>query len=201
MLLACLVVAGPAWADGKRDLEDGIAFYENLDSERAKPRLEAASVATDLSSRDRARAHLYLGLLHFELGRTDEATRAVGTALGLDPKVAIPDGTSPKTIEFVRSIPARASEAPPPPPVVAGPPPAPPPAPPTLAPPTQALVASPLPPPEDEDGSPWLIVGIVGGALAVGVVVLAIVLAAGGDTAAETECATGGGGCLEVTFR
>ena len=56
--LTSIFASAVAVADGKRDLEDGIAFYENLDTERALERLKAASQAKDLPKPDRAKAFL-----------------------------------------------------------------------------------------------------------------------------------------------
>lgn len=101
-----------ASADGRRDLEDGIAFYENLDSERALERLAAAARAADLGPRDRARAFLYLGMLEFENGRPDKAGDAWKNAFALEPSLPIPAGTSPKTIEAIETARARVRESP-----------------------------------------------------------------------------------------
>ncbi|MCK6549390.1 hypothetical protein L6R52_26340 [Myxococcota bacterium] len=117
LALGALVVAlcaGPrvAVADGKRDLEDGIAFYENLDSERAAERLKAAAEARDLSAPDRARAYLYLGLVHFESGDRPSATAAWQRAFALDRGVKSPAGTSPKAVEAIEAVRAGAKAKP-----------------------------------------------------------------------------------------
>jgi hypothetical protein len=93
-----------ARADGKRDLEDGIAFYENLDNDRALERLKAASVAKDLDGASRAKAYLYLGMLQFETGDKGEATKSWKAAFELKKNIEIPSGTSPKTIEAIEAV-------------------------------------------------------------------------------------------------
>lgn len=214
-LLALVALLGPsprAWADGSRDLEDGIAFYENLDLERARERLKAASEATDLARTGRARAYLYLGMLEFELGESKAARDAWLVAFGLDKGLEAPAGTSPKTIAAMESARRQATpiadRPPPDTPEPEAPPPAPPPAvappvatpPPAVAPPPPQLVTTPPLAEDDEQGSgPWLWVGIGAGVAAVaGGVVLGILLAGGGT---DSECqGTSGGGCLTVNL-
>lgn len=187
-----------ALADGQRDLEDGIAFYENLDLERARERLEAAAAASDLSSGGRARAFLYLGMLEFELGDAAAADAAWLKAFGLDKSAAAPDGTSPKTIAAMDAVRAKAQPLPPPPTITVAPPP-PTHTEPPASPPLEAV--TPAPPPEDDDGgtSPWLWVGIGAGVAVVGGVVAGVLLAGRGG--AEGECGPTGGGCLDVVIR
>ena len=210
-----------ALADGKILLEDGIAFYESLDIDRAKKRLSAASVAKDLGPKDRATAFLYLGMLHFDLGANDEAERAFEKALELDRTVIPPKGTSPKKVALLEAVRKRVEAAgtpeiepggvrsPPPPPPDVAPPPPPPPPPPDVAPPPPPppppLDAAPPPPsdltaettpPAEEGISPWVWVG-VGGALAVGAVIGIVVVATGSSS---TDCQGETGGCLAVTF-
>jgi hypothetical protein len=189
--------APQARADGQRDLDDGVAFYENLDLERARERLEAAASSPDLAAQGRARAYLYLGMLEFELGDAAAADTAWLHAFGLDKTMAAPDGTSPKTIAAMNAVRARARPEAPPPAVA---PPPPPPAPPPPAAPPPALVTSPPPPEEDEGGSgPWLWIGIGAGvAVAAGVVAGVLLAGGGGDNGA---CGRNGGGCLDVVVR
>src|SRR5262249_28070335 len=112
-LFALLALApSRALADGKRDLEDGIAFYENLDTDRALERLSAAAKAPDLPAKDRARAYLYLGMVHFENGGRAESEKAWKSAFEREKTVEVPKGTSPKTIEAIET--ARATSAKPP---------------------------------------------------------------------------------------
>lgn len=120
-LLAALLLSGVpvgATADGRRDLDDGIAFYENLDNERARERLERAADAKELAAPERARALLYLGLVHFEGGARADADAAWRRAFELDPAVVVPEGTSPKAISAIEAArPARgASKSKEPPP-------------------------------------------------------------------------------------
>lgn len=124
LLLAGLVLLpGLSWADGKRDLDDGIAFYENLDTKRALYRLTEAAKAQDLGPQDRAIAYLYLGMLHFESGESEEAEAAWTEAVQLDRQVKAPKGTSPKTIAALEAVRKKTPERPPPPPVEVKPPP------------------------------------------------------------------------------
>jgi tetratricopeptide (TPR) repeat protein len=109
-IVAALLLARVASADGKRDLEDGIAFYENLDNERALERLKAASVAKDLDAAARAKAFLYLGMLEFETGDKGEAQKAWKQAFQLKRSIEIPSGTSPKTIEAIEAVRATVPE-------------------------------------------------------------------------------------------
>jgi hypothetical protein len=102
--VASVLGGSPAYADGKRDLEDGIAFYENLDTDRAMERLKSASTASDLDATSRAKAFLYLGLLQFETGVRSDAQSSWSKAFALDAKIAVPAGTSPKTIEALESV-------------------------------------------------------------------------------------------------
>ncbi|MEL7371430.1 MAG: tetratricopeptide repeat protein [Myxococcota bacterium] len=214
-----------AQADGQRDLDDGIAFYNALDTDRAQSLLQAASRAWDLKPVERAQAYLYLGMLSYELGRSGAAARLWQVALVLDANQSPPSNASPKILRaFAR---ARRTMPTPPPKVPRQDPPPPgvqktpePPAPkatsPTPPPPPSALDLSAPPPPPDtprvdlgtptstqqsdeEGGTPWLWVGLGGAAVAAGVAVLVVVLAGGSE--ASSECAQGGGGCVTVTVR
>jgi hypothetical protein len=106
LAVSCALSVSPtsAWADGKRDLEDGIAFYENLDADRAEQRLTAALGASDLSKRDRARAAMYLGLVHSENGKESAADKAWRQAFALDGSVEAPRGTSPKLVAAIDKV-------------------------------------------------------------------------------------------------
>jgi hypothetical protein len=200
------LVASSAYADGKRDLEDGIAFYENLDTDRAVERLSAASKAGDLPPKDRARAFLYLGMVHFENGERPNAEAAWKSAFELDKNVEVPKGTSPKTIEAIEA--ARATIArPAQQPVDETPEPGDKPreATPELprvtdTPPIEEkkdpdLTATTTPQkPDDDDSSMWIWLGAIGAAVVGAAVVGLVVATSGGDC-------EGGGGCVSVTFR
>lgn len=199
-----------ALADGKILLEDGIAFYESLDIDRAKARLAAAAVAEDLGPKDRAKAYLYLGMLHFDLGSTAEANGAFEKALALDYTIVAPAGTSPKTVAAIDAVkkrvgaggtpevePGGVRPAPPPPTDAAPPPPPPPPEaapPPPPPPPPPGGMTAEAPITGDEGVSPWVWVGVGAGAVAATVVIIALV--AGGS---GSDC-PGDGGCLAVSF-
>lgn len=196
---ALLLVPAAVLADGKRDLEDGIAFYDNLDIDRARTRLASASVAEDLSSADRARAFLYLGMLDFELGDTAAADDAFEKALRLDRGVKPPPGTSPKTKDALarvaKTIDAEEPGGAKPPPPAETPPGGPAVAPPPTPPP--GLTAGMAPPPDDDEGvSPWVWVGVGAGVVAAATVAAIVVF--GGSS---SDCERGEGGCLLVTFQ
>jgi hypothetical protein len=194
----------PAAADGKRDLDDGIAFYENLDTDRAIERLKSASEAKDLGPVERAKAFLYLGIVQFEVGKESEADGSWKRAYALDPKIAAPSGTSPKVVAALDKARPRSvvevapSPSPSPskgPTKSASPSPSPSKSPDL----TPAIDSSPplVPPPEEKKdeggGLGWLLwtgigVGVVGAA------VLTIVLVSGGG-----DCASGG--CAVVSFQ
>ena len=217
-LVACLAPAAIAAADGKRDLEDGIAFYENLDTDRAIERLTSASKASDLSVGDRAKALVYLGIVQFETGKEREAEVTWTSAFGLVGKTAIPAGTSPKVVQAIEKVRKAGATAPkptpspspstpdvpkptakpspsvtPPPTPAATPPPSPSPSasPSPADVPNPALVGEAPPPVDDGDsGIPaWLIWGGIGAAVVGGVIVAVLV--------ATQPCASEGG-CLEL---
>lgn len=207
LAFAALLGPGSAHAEGLRDLEDGIAFYDNLDLDRARERLVAASEASDLTRPDRARAFLYLGLLEFELGKAAEAEAHWLQAFGRVAALAAPEGTSPKTLAAMEQARAKATPIPEAPPVaVAPPPPEPPPPPPPpplpevtpppppAAPPPTAVVGSA--PPDDDGTSAWVWVGVGAGVAAVAAGVVLGILLSGSD---DSECERGGGGCLAIT--
>ncbi len=201
-----------ASVSGRQALEDGIAFYENLDTERALPRLEAATKATDLDPRERARAFLYLGFLRFEIGERTLADLAFREALTRDPQVAIPSGTSPKIVAAVETLRKDAVRDASPESEPAGPPtvePAPepprtgktgvgealgPPAVNPLPPPAKQPAFENDPQPTSGGGVPWLWIGIGGAAAVTLTVVLAVALSGG-------QACEGAGGCVSVSFR
>ena len=98
-LIGSVSCVAPAWADGRRDLEDGIAFYDALDYQRAKIRLQSAARAWDLGLTDRAKAFVYLGMLAFELGEKRSARNAWRSATVLDADQRPPSSSSPKIID------------------------------------------------------------------------------------------------------
>lgn len=197
----------PALADGKRDLDDGIAFYENLDTDRAIERLKSAADAKDLGPSDRAKALLYLGIVQYEVGKESEAEGSWKRAYALDAKISAPSGTSPKVVSALEKArprssvvevapspsPSKSPTKSPSPSASASPSPS---ASPDLTPSIDATPALVPPPEEKKDeggGLGWLLwtgigVGVVGAA------VLTIVLVTGGG-----DCASGG--CAVVSFQ
>lgn len=196
--LTLLLFAVPqgAQANGQRDLEAGIAFYDSLDLERARTYLVAASRAKDLPASARATALLYIGMLEYELGEKVEADAAWTSAFALAPKTAAPDGTSPKTISAMQAVRLRprGTDVPkvvdPVPPVATEVP--------TLrAPDTKPSLVPPPPVEKDDYGSIPVWVGVTT-AVVVSVVLLGV-LASGGD---DSGCArASGAGCLNVTIQ
>lgn len=202
-LVGALLLCRPAYADGKRDLDDGIAFYENLDSDRALQRLTAASKASDLTAKERARAFLYLGMVQFENGARGDAEKAWKSAFELDRNVEVPKGTSPKAIEAIEA--ARATSRAPgvetTPPVKQEPLPKVETPPPPIEKQTPAekqpdLTASTTPDPveKDEGSSAWIWIAAIGAVVVAGGVVGLVVATSGSDC-------EGGGGCVAVSFR
>ena len=192
MVTAAFAATTPqlAYADGKRDLDDGIAFYENLDTDRAIERLEASVKDPALGDDDRALAYLYMGMVHFELGDHTKADQAWHSAFSLRPDIGVPEGTSPKTIEGMEAARVKAKAAPTPPP-----------RPPELPkvedkPPPPSV--TPPPPAEEpaDDGPNWLLWGGVGGGAVAVAVVVAVIVAGGGGS----DC-MGDGGCAVVSFQ
>lgn len=200
----------PAAADGKRDLDDGIAFYENLDTDRAIERLKSASEAKDLGPAERAKAFLYLGIVQFEVGKESEADGSWKRAYALDPKIAAPGGTSPKVVSALdkarpRSVvevapspspsPSKSPTRSPSPSPSASPTASPSPSPDL----TPAIDSSPalVPPPEEKKdeggGLGWLLWTGIGVGVA-GAAVLTIVLVTSGGACAS-------GGCAVVSFQ
>ncbi len=219
-LLVAALVGGPlaALADGKRDLEDGIAFYENLDTERAIERLRSAARADDLGAPDRARAFMYLGIVLYETGKERDAEVGWQSAFQLHGKVAIPAGTSPKIVQAIEKARASAGRAPKPSatpapsptPSPSTPPistpdrprvsPEPSPSPPPLTSPyvdsTPPIDAAPVlvepapPPPEDDDegGVPGWLIWTGIGAAVIGGSVAAILIATSGPSCERGAC-------------
>jgi hypothetical protein len=214
VLLVATLASSSAMADGKRDLEDGIAFYENLDTDRAMERLTRATKAADLVAADKAKAFLYLGMLQFEIGSTSDAKKSWTEALKLKPDIQAPEGTSPKTIEAIEETRSKLSADPggpkiEPPPTAYEPPPPPvedapdePKETPDIAPPppplADAVVAETAPPAEGSSNL-WLWVGIGAGAAALVAAAIAVGVVVGGGNG--SECGERGGGCLGVSFQ
>jgi hypothetical protein len=207
LALLTALSASHARADGKRDLEDGIAFYENLDTDRATERLKAASIAGDLDAPSRAKAFLYLGMLEFETGARVEAQSSWKKAFALDLGVSVPAGTSPKTIEAIESARKSASTEPagsgapsgepktePAKPPQTKPPPRtePKPLPSVTPPPKPEQAVTTTPPQEESSGDSTWIWLVVGGAVAVIGAGVAIYFATKGGDCRES------GGCLTI---
>lgn len=219
-LLVAALVGGPlaALADGKRDLDDGIAFYENLDTERAIERLRSAARADDLGPPDRARAFMYLGIVLYETGKERDAEVGWQSAFSLHAKVAIPAGTSPKIVQAIEKVRSSSAGKAPKPTVAPTPSPTPTPTPrpdgprlgtgapsPSPSPsattspyvdPTPPIDAAPVlvetapPPPEDDDGGgvPGWLIWSGIGAAVIGGSIAAILIATSGPTCERGAC-------------
>jgi hypothetical protein len=199
-LVVCLLAfAGTALADGKRDLDDGIAFYENLDTERALERLGAASKASDLPAKDRARAFLYLGMVHFENSDKPQADAAWRKSFELDKNLEVPKGTSPKTIEAIELARSQSAQPAQTTPAIGEPKDQPKHVPKIepAAPKDEPALIAPAEEPVQEDSSTgtWILLGAIGAAV-IGAAVVGFVVLSGDDGDCE-----GGGGCVSVSFR
>lgn len=200
-LVAALAIVLPATAlaDGRRDLEDAIAFYENLDTDRAIARLQSALASGDLGLEDRATAYLYLGMVRFELGNRAEAEKALHSAFDLSPDIGAPEGTSPKTIEAIEAARKTAKSAPPTatPPVEPTPPGGEAKPPPEVQPePPPPAITDPSTPPAEDEGlgiGVWIGIAVGAAALVAGGVVAGVLLSGG-------DC-DGAGACASVTYQ
>jgi hypothetical protein len=200
-------------ASGQRDLDDGIAFYENLDTDRALERLTLAANASDLDAKSRAKAWMFVGVIHFELGEKPKASKAWKTCFGLDAASQAPDGISPKMLEAITIARVEAKSSPSPAittdPKDAGPkdggvtkaktP--------TKEPADKLPVVTSKPPDPDEPSGAlnifgpnfdWVLWGSVGGGVAAAVIVTVIVIAL---NTGSNECPEESGGCIIVTYK
>ena len=199
-----------AIANGQRDLDDGIAFYENLDTDRALERLTAAGNSKDLDATERARAWMYVGVIHFELGDKPAAAVAWAKCFATDAKSVAPDGISPKMVEAItlarveaKKVPTPAETTKPKPDPSAG----------AVTKPKPMTTDKKLPgvvtkkPSPDESSGltnifgpdfDWVLWGSVGGGVALAAVVTVIVLATTGNS---NECQEEQGGCILVSYR
>jgi hypothetical protein len=167
LLFASLVGASP-----EQRLHDGTRALDELRLEEAAAALESVVADPEATEDVRAQAFLALGLTRASLLDETGARTAFAAALAIDPRLDLPDGTSPKVRALFEST--RAT-------VLPGGVPAPRPAakkPPDIAPPTTnaSPPPAPVPAPDAPSRTPWLIGGgvLVGmGAVAGGAALLA----------------------------
>jgi len=91
--MAVLALAGSARAD---DLADARTAVEQSDYFAARGKVDKALSDGTASPEDLAEIFKLKGIVEAALGNTAAATTAFGKWLALDPKAALPDGTSPK---------------------------------------------------------------------------------------------------------
>lgn len=95
-------------------LDAAIAAYESFEYQKALDLLQRIERRGDLSPAQRARVHLYTGLVHFTLGDRQQAERDFARAIEAAPGIAAPEDTSPKIVEVLERV--RRRVAPPEPP-------------------------------------------------------------------------------------
>jgi hypothetical protein len=84
-----LLLGGQAWAEDARALHDkGVRLYNGGEFERSIKVLERARRQTEEPPL-LARIHLYIGVNHAVLDRTDQARQSFRTALGFDPTLRL----------------------------------------------------------------------------------------------------------------
>src|SRR4051794_18885691 len=91
--MAVLALAGSARAD---DLADARSAVDQSDYFGARGKIEKALDDGRASPDDLAELFKLKGIVEAALGNSAAATTAFGKWLALDPKAALPDGTSPK---------------------------------------------------------------------------------------------------------
>jgi len=210
ILVLMLSLPMTSFANGQRDLDDGIAFYENLDTDRAIERLIKAGNATDLDAKNKGKAWMYVGVIHFELGDRDEAKKAWSKCFSIDSQAKAPDGISPKMVEAITM--ARMNSKSNPTPNIDSK---------KDADPKEGGVTKPKddpkkdklpgvePKPADPDESSgltsifgpdfdWVLWGSVGGGVAVAAIVTVVVIALNSNS---NECQQEGGGCVLITYK
>ena len=92
-MTAVLALVGSARAD---DLTDARKAVESSDYDAARSLLDKALADGKASPEELADIYRMRGLVDAALGNTAAATTSFGKWLALDPKAALPDGTSPK---------------------------------------------------------------------------------------------------------
>ncbi|MEE2904039.1 MAG: hypothetical protein VYC39_17060 [Myxococcota bacterium] len=207
-IVCLLFIPVSAFAGGKQDLADGIAFYENLDTDRAMKKLTSATNDKSLDVKDRAKAFMFIGVIHFELGESEKSKKAWASCFSLDIKAAPPEGISPEMLEAITVARISAKTGATTPPVASS------------ASPEQGGVTKPadkpdLPevkatPPKAEDeasGGPvnifgpdfdWVLWGSVGGGVALAAIVTVVAIAL---ATPANECSEDTGGCIVVNFK
>ena len=102
-MLALLALSATAHA-GASLQDQGIAAYDDFEYKKALRLLEEAVRAKKLPAAERARVHLYLGLVRFTLGDKDLAEVEFEQAITHNSKIGLPPDTSPKIEKFFKRI-------------------------------------------------------------------------------------------------
>jgi hypothetical protein len=113
-------------------LSKAIQAYENFEYQIALDHLKQAASHPESDKAEKARVHIYLGLVRFTLGDKEAAEQEFEAALKLDFQAALPPDTSPKIVscfEQVKQAVSPPEPVKPPGPDKPPPPPPPPPAP------------------------------------------------------------------------
>jgi hypothetical protein len=85
-------------------LEKGIRLLGDMEDQRALGELQRALSVPGLTKKEKARIHLYLGIAHFNLMRTEAAKKSFLRAVELDPEAQLPEMTSPKIRVFFAKL-------------------------------------------------------------------------------------------------
>lgn len=100
-LAVCLFTSGTARAQG---IAEGRELYFDADFEAAVEAFEAALEGRDITRREAATAHIYLGALRFMFDRLDEARSHVEAAVALEPDIEAPDGAPTELRDLVVDV-------------------------------------------------------------------------------------------------
>jgi tetratricopeptide (TPR) repeat protein len=92
-----------ARADNQK-LIRGVEAYENFEYQKAQGILLEALKDANSTKKEKAKIHLYLGLVHFTLGDKNGARRDFEAALKLDYNAALPPDTSPKILAEYNTV-------------------------------------------------------------------------------------------------
>ncbi|MBN2494552.1 MAG: hypothetical protein JXR96_08185 [Deltaproteobacteria bacterium] len=106
LMLAALVSALLPSAAQATDpqLARGIAEYEDFEYEAALASLQKAAAAEGLDDAERAKVHLYLGLVRYSLGDQEAARQDFERAIRLDYAIFPPPDTSPKIVKDFNAV-------------------------------------------------------------------------------------------------
>lgn len=185
-IIAALLGAPPNRPD---PLTQGMRLYDALKFKAAMPHLDRAKADTGRSVAERARAAIYLAIIHLSLGDDASADRNIDEALRLDRAVKPPIGASPKVSQLLekRRLLLPPAEVPPPQPIAAAAPPA-------------ATATEQAPAPVYDRWWFWTAVGTLVVAGAATSVYLATGKNRDDDAKSGSNCGSATSGCLTVTI-